>query len=111
VNDERWIELTERIRDTFRVTLDVERPLDPGPGRIEELEFESPRGRMRLERITRPLVLDRKSLFSKRAGSQTTEEYVYSEDEFSYRVTFFRWVEGAWQEEDFRSMMGPGRSG
>jgi len=109
VNDEHWFELTERIRDTFRVTLDVERPIDPGPGKIEELEFESPRGKMRLERVSRPVVLDRKAHFSKRVGGQTTEEYVYSDSEFSHRVAFYRWVDEGWQEEDFRSMMGPNR--
>ena len=42
MNDEHWFELTERIRDTFKVTLDVERQIDPSPGRIEELEFDGP---------------------------------------------------------------------
>jgi hypothetical protein len=108
VNDERWYELAERIRDTFRVTLDVEHPLDPGPGRIEEIEFESPRGKMRLERVSRPVVLDRRTHFSKRIGGQMSEEFVYSDTEFSHRVAFYRWVDEGWQEEDFRNMIGGG---
>jgi len=109
VNDERWYEMTERIRDTFKVTRDVEHPLAPGPGRIEEIEFEGPGGRMRLERVSRPVVLERRSHYSKRASAGASEEFVYSDTEMSHRVTFYRWVDGAWQEEDFRSMMPGGR--
>ncbi len=106
MNDERWIELTERIRDTFKVTRDVEHALDPGPGKIEELEFEGPGGRMRLERVTRPVVLERRAHYSRRVGSGASEEFVYSPTEVSHRVTFYRWVDGNWEEEDFRGMPG-----
>lgn len=107
MNDERWYDLTEQIRERFKVTLDTERPLDPGPGKIEEMEFEGPTGRLRLERVTRPVVIERRARFSKRTGGQTTEEFVYSKDEFSHRVTFYRWVDGAWEEQDYRGMIGP----
>jgi hypothetical protein len=53
------------------------------------------------------VVVERRARYSKRVGGDTSEEFVYSEDEFSHRVTFYRWIDGAWEEEDYRGMMGP----
>ncbi len=106
MNDERWYDLIEQIRTKFKVTRQEEQPPVHGPGKIELIEFEGPGGPMRLERVTRPVILERRSHYSKRIGGQTSEELVYSESEFSHRVTLYRWVDGAWQEEDYRRMMG-----
>lgn len=106
MNDERWYDLIEQIRTKFKITHQEEHPPHHGPGKVEVVEFEGPGGRMRLERVTRPVVLERRSHFSKRIGGETTEEFIYSEDEFSHRLTLYRWQDGAWEEEDYRRMMG-----
>ena len=106
MNDERWYDLVERIRDKFKVTHEEEHPPLHGPGKVEMVEFEGPLGRLRLERVTRPAVLERRAHYSKRIGGQTSEDLVYSDSEFSHRVTLYRWVDGSWQEEDYRRMMG-----
>lgn len=109
MNDERWYDLMERIRAKFKVTLEEEHPTPHGPGRVTRIEFDGPGGRMRLERTTRPIVLERKAHYSRRAGGETSEEFVYSENEFSDRINLFRWADGTWQEEDYRRMIGGGR--
>jgi hypothetical protein len=109
VNDERWYDLIERIRTKFTVTLEEEHPPAHGPGKVQVVEFEGAGGRMRIERVTRPVVLERRMHYSKRLGGQSSEEFVYAENEFSHRVTLYRWVEGSWQEEDYRGMMGSAR--
>jgi len=104
VNDERWYDLIDRIETQFEILQNTETALDTGPGKRHVVEFKSPLGRMRIERETRPVVLERKTHYSKRAGTQATEEFVYSDTEFSQRVSLYRFVDGVWQEEDYRGM-------
>ncbi|MGD8394259.1 MAG: hypothetical protein PVF43_02160 [Candidatus Eiseniibacteriota bacterium] len=104
MNDERWYDLIDRIRTQFGTVSATEEALETGPGKREVVEFESPMGRMRLERVTRPVVKEKRTHYSKRAGSATTEEYVYEEGEFTHRVSLFRWNGTDWQEEDYRGM-------
>lgn len=104
MNDERWYDLIESIRTKFGLLTEEEQPLEYGPGKTEIVEFQSPMGRMRLERVSRPVVKERKTHYTKRAGAGTTEEYIYEEGEFTHRVSLYRWVDGDWQEEDYRGM-------
>lgn len=106
MKDERWYDLVEQIRERFRVLRDEKQPAERGPGHVEVLEFEGPMGRMRLERLTRPAVKEVRTRYSRRAGSSTTEEYVYEEGEFSHRVILWRWDGSDWVEQDFRGIMG-----
>ena len=46
---------------------------------------------MRLEFIIKPLVLDKKTTYSRRIGSETAVDYVYSEDEKSYKLMAYKW--------------------
>ena len=106
MNDDRWYSLVEQIRTKFGLLEEAEHELEHGPGKLELVEFEGPLGRMRLERVTRPVVKERRTHYSKRIGGETSEEFIYEEGEFSHRVTLYRWVAGTWQEEDYRGMMG-----
>ena len=103
MNDEKWYDLVERIEDKLPVE---ERRQEEGPGRatIETIIFSGPGGRMKLERTSRPVVIDRKVRFSKRIGDVAEEDFVYSETEKSHRVRLFMWTGEEWEEIDFRQL-------
>jgi hypothetical protein len=107
MNDEKWDSLLSEIEDKFGFKSRNKKPLAPGPGEIETVEFDGPAGPMRLERVSKPVVLDRKTHYSKRIGSATTEEYQYSETDKYHRVRLLRWnnLEGNWMEVDLDKMV------
>lgn len=98
---ERWKEVVGHITDSFTVHEHVTEPLpeEMGPGTLELIDFQSPAGRIKLEWITQPRILDKKTLGSKRMGSQAAVTYVYSEDEFVHKFNVYRYdvAEGTWQ--------------
>lgn len=105
MNDEKWIDLIERIENKLEIE---ERGEEEGPGhaKIETVIFSGPMGRMMLERTSRPLVLERKTRYTKRAGTVAQDDYVYSETEKTHRVLLFRWTGEDWEEIEFRQIAG-----
>ena len=95
MTDERWQNFIGQIKDKFGVveerTQDL--PAEAGPGTVEIIEFQGPLGRMKLERTTKPLVVDRKTIGSRRIGSATTVEYVYSQTEKVHKFNAYRFDE------------------
>ncbi|MFA5051695.1 MAG: hypothetical protein WC544_01370 [Patescibacteria group bacterium] len=98
MNDERWQDIIGKVKDGFEVIENATQDLDPGPGSVEFIIFQGPLGKMKLERTTKPLVLDKRAIGSKRMGSQATVQYVYSETEQTHTFKAFRWAENGWQE-------------
>jgi hypothetical protein len=100
MNDEKWLEVVGRIKDDFEVLADETQDMDPGPGSIEVIEFRGPAGRIKLERISRPIVTGQKVIGSRRIGSSTHVEFTYSETEKSHTVKAYRWDEARsdWSE-------------
>ncbi|MCF7820406.1 MAG: hypothetical protein K9M44_02965 [Candidatus Pacebacteria bacterium] len=101
---ERWQEITGNIKDNFEV-------LDLGKEKLEEedggtevdyIVFDSGQGKFRLEFISKPVVLDKKTLFSKRIGSETKVDYVYSDSEKVTKMIAYRYIneEDRWEEID-----------
>ncbi len=93
MTDERWQEVLGHIKDNFQVlTLEThDLPEEDGRGVIEIVEFIGPVGKMKLERTSQPLVTDKRTIGSKRIGSQTTVEYIYSPTEKVHKLKAFRW--------------------
>ena len=98
MNDAQWQDVVGRIKDDFDVEASYEEPLDPGPGKREGIIFSPPRGKMKLERVTRPLVLGTHAVGSKRIGSATKVAYDYSETETSQAIKAYRWGIDEWIE-------------
>lgn len=69
---------------------------------IEFIIFKGPLGRVKLEFTTKPLVLDKKTTYSRRIGSETNVEYVYSEDEKTHKLMAYKWddFQNDWVEID-----------
>ena len=93
MTQERWEEIVGMIKDRFTVLDERTEGLDAedGPGSVQTIEFEGPAGRMQLTWTTRPRVIDKKALGSRRIGSQTGVQYIYSETEQVHRFQAFRW--------------------
>ena len=95
MTDEKWQEIIAKIKDNFEViehiTQDI--PQDLGPGQVESILFNGPVGKVKMERTTQPLVLDKKTIGSKRIGSGTTVTYIYSETEKVHRFKAYLWNE------------------
>ncbi|MCK4745064.1 hypothetical protein KAS41_03305 [Candidatus Parcubacteria bacterium] len=66
------------------------------------VEFEGPLGKMRLELIIRPIVLDKKTNFSRRIGSGVEVKYIFSDSETSTKFRAFKWNREleSWDEID-----------
>ena len=100
---EKWENLIDNIKDKFKVEEHKTEHLDEHGGTdIEFIIFKGPLGRMKLEFITKPRVLDKKTTYSRRIGSETAIEYVYSEDEKTHRLMAYKWddFQNDWVEID-----------
>ncbi len=113
MTNERWENLIEMIEAKFGLDQRRQEELDlgenaagkPVKGEIEIIEFKGPLGKMKLERTTKPLVLDKKTHYTRRIGSQTKIDYVYSETEKVHQMKAYRW-NGEWEEVKAEGVMG-----
>ncbi len=102
MNDQRWEEVLRRLDRQFG-DLEFDEIEDEETRAItESVVWQSPQGRMKLIRVTRPLVVDKKLHFSNRASGGSHVEYVYSDTETTSRIRLFRWSDPAsdWEEVD-----------
>lgn len=93
MTEEKWQEIIGQIKDEFKVLENKTETLDNMPGQVEYILFEGPVGKMKLEFISKPLVLDKKGLGSRRIGSQTKVEYIYSDTEKVHTFKAYKWDE------------------
>ncbi|MBN1778945.1 MAG: hypothetical protein JW816_01875 [Candidatus Buchananbacteria bacterium] len=97
MTDEKWQDIKWLVKDKFGIDVDdtQDLPEDEGPGIIEIIEFHGPLGKMRLTRTTKPLILEKKVLGSRRIGSDSSVQYKYSDTEKTYKFTVYRWDDTA----------------
>ena len=91
MHQKKWDELVDKIEKLFGF---INHSVDEYPEQrmtVETVVFEGASGRMKLERSKKPLVVDKKTTFSKRVGSEVSVEYVLSDDEFVDTVKCYRW--------------------
>jgi hypothetical protein len=94
MSPEKWQQLVGKIKDNFAVEENEKLHLDEAGGtEVEYIIFKGPLGRMRLEFITKPLVIDKKTKYSNRLAAETVVEYVYSPNEKNYRLKAYKWDE------------------
>ncbi|MBD3247966.1 hypothetical protein GF382_01590 [Candidatus Falkowbacteria bacterium] len=101
MTSEKWKQILGNILDNFEVEEHEEEHIDEMGGiDLEYVIFKSPLGRVKLEYEEKPVVLDKKTTYSHRAGSETSVEYVYSETEKSQRMKAYKWDEAGdeWEE-------------
>lgn len=97
---ERWQDLVNKVKTQFAIMGEGKEPLDGSPGTREFVEFESPNGKIKLELVRRPVILDKKTIYSKRIGSGTAVEYVYDDKEQTLTFHAYQWQDSVddWQE-------------
>ncbi len=103
---EKWENLVGDIKDDFEVEEHKKEHSDEHGGTdTEYIIFKGPLGRTKLEFVTKPVVLDKKTTYSGRIGSETKVEYVYSEDEKSNKLIAYKWsdAEEDWVEIDTKN--------
>ncbi|MFA5029586.1 MAG: hypothetical protein WC518_02415 [Patescibacteria group bacterium] len=105
MSPEKWQQIKGQVQDLFKDAEILEAKLaEPEMGNKETLLFTGPLGKMKIEYITRPVILDKKTIGSRRIGSDTTVEYIYSNDEFSHTLKAYKWDEAQddWLEIDLK---------
>ncbi len=106
MSPEKWENILGNIKDSFEYENESEEHLeDEGGVDIHSIEFQGPLGRMRMEYILKPVILDKKTIYSNRIGSETKIDYVYSETEKSNLLMVYKWDESQddWVEIDSKN--------
>jgi hypothetical protein len=100
-----WLDLLDTIDEKFGIerkeTAKVEQPTKGQqeiPGTIERVFFSSGGREMRLDFVTRPVVLDKHAHFRRSSANKTRVEYTYSETETTHKLTGYIKEGGEWQE-------------
>ncbi len=105
---EQWQDLQGRVSDKFQNVKKGKELLPEGPGEREYLECDTPAGRIRLELWMRPVVLERKTLYTHRMNTAATVQYRYDESEHSLTLHAYRWDGG---EEDWHEVKAADMAG
>jgi hypothetical protein len=112
---DKWEGLKEETKRKFKVleegTEDLLIQTSEGlikQGVAEFMVFESPLGKIKLVRENRPVVLDKKFIYSHRAGQAARTEYKFSDSEFSHKLKVYKWDddEDDWKEIDAAAFAG-----
>lgn len=98
MQDDKWQEIVSMAKKNFRgvklTTEDLIMDTQDGPikqGTQDVLEFEHPNGQWyRLIRENKPIVLEKKELYSHRAGQSAQTQYKFSDTEFSHKLRVYR---------------------
>lgn len=106
MNDEKWYYLLEEIDRKFGIEERTTEEVPEKRLKVEKAIFTGAGGRMKLERSTRALVLERQVKFSRRIGGESQEKFLYSDTEKTHKVLLFKWDEasGIWREIEFRKL-------
>lgn len=100
MNDEKWEDAMIKIKENFQLEEELtEDHPEIERGIIETVIFDSPMGRIKLVRTTTPKVLDKKTFYSSRAGSDMAVKYEYSDTESVNTLDIFKWngLQDDWQ--------------
>ena len=106
MQDDRWQELVEMANKHFKnvrlTSEDLIMDTQDGPvkqGTQDVLIFENPGGKHKLVRENKPVVLEKKEMFSHRAGQSAQTHYKFSETDFSHKLRVYKEVDfDDWEE-------------
>lgn len=102
---ERWQDILSNILDNLDVIEHKKEHIEEEGGvDIEYVIFNGPMGKMRLEFIIKPLVLDKKVNYSNRIGSEAKVDFIYSKDEKTNIFMAYKWDEGEndWKQVEYK---------
>lgn len=101
MTEEKWENIKGMVKDKFA---DVDEKIEPLElkiglidtqkiGQKEILIFASPIGKIKLEYVSKPVILDKKEHYSKRMGASSQTEYILSDTEFSSHMDAYKFDE------------------
>ena len=113
MTEEKWQNIKGMVKDKFASVEQKTEPLElktgltesQNIGQKETLIFDSPLGKVKLEYLTKPVVLDKKEHYSKRMGSSAQTEYILSDTEFVRRMDAYLWKNDEWEKIDSSSFI------
>ncbi|MCX6740050.1 MAG: hypothetical protein NTZ49_02365 [Candidatus Parcubacteria bacterium] len=89
MSPEKWEEIKDMAKKNFEV---LETNRNESDGVItEELIFNGPLGKMKLEFVSKPLVLSKNVHYSKRMGDTAKVDYVTSDTEKTNTLFAYKW--------------------
>jgi hypothetical protein len=106
---DKWEQLKESLKQKFEIesegTEDLTMETQDGKvvkGSADFLVMQTPMGKVKLAFEKKPVVLNKKTIFSHRAGQAARNEYEFSETEFSYKLKAYKWddIDEEWDEID-----------
>lgn len=101
---DKWKDIKAMVKEKFKVLHEEKGALEDIPNAtLEVLEFDGPQGKMRLEYTIRPVVLDKKTIYSKLGKTAGATQYTYSPDEVTYKFKAFKWNDGLGEWEEVKS--------
>jgi len=115
MQDDKWEMLKEELKRKFKVEEegfeDLTVQTNDGEvvsGKAEILIFQSPVGKIKLVRESRPVVLGKKEFYSHQQGKSARTEYQFSETEKSYKIKAYKWDDDNddWAEIDAANFGG-----
>lgn len=95
MTDEKWQDTIGQIKDLFTVEEEGSDAFDDGSGTKDWIVFEGPAGRVKLERVSRKVLLGERSLGARRSGANQSVVKEFS-DEVIQSVIAFRWNGEDW---------------
>lgn len=104
MREDKWLDTKAMVKEKFTVLDEGKEDMEDIPnGYIEFVEFDGPQGKMRLEYITKPVVLDKKTVYSKLGATASDVQYTYSKDEFTHRLEAYKWNDSLEEWEEVRA--------
>ena len=106
MQDDKWHDLTDTAKKHFKnvslATEDLIMETQDGPvitGTQDILIFENTGGKFKLVRENKPVVLEKKELYSHRAGQSAQSQYKFSATEFFHKLRVYKEVDfDDWEE-------------
>ncbi len=100
MTDEKWLDTIAKIKEKFGIIEQGKEALEDGQTIVERVIFEGPLGKIKIERIVSPLVIGKKTTGSKRIGSATRVDYIFSETEKVHKLKIYKWNadKNSWDE-------------
>lgn len=104
MTQDRWQEILEMVKSTFSVEDSGSVTSEVHGGTTSEfIVFSGPLGRLKLEFITQPALVDTKTTYKKRIGADVLVEQVYSPTDIVHRLEVWKWNEDKEAWDAFQS--------
>lgn len=99
MNYDKWEQTIALIKSSYEVENEGKEDIDDLTI-MEFIEFRKAGELFRLELMIKPKVKEKKTIYSRRIGSETSEKIIYDENEKVYVLKVYKYNQGAdeWQE-------------